>query len=134
MKQNDILLYGGIAVAAYFLLKKKAPTSTVNPVQVAPIYNTPALPASNANNVNSIVKQLPGIVTSIVDIFKGSGNQTPADNPASYIPVYGSVVDDVATAPNTSSAYVDSPTMTMWKNRTYPGALVAGMRREENGD
>lgn len=90
MKNEDLLLYGGIAVAAYFLFLKPKHAGTLTPV--APITHTslplttsPHTVAVNANPINQIA-------TTIANLIKGGGSGGP--NPATaatvapYVPVY----------------------------------------------
>ena len=68
MKNNDILLYGGLAVLAYLFLNKNSSTPGVT--QVAPVAT--ALPAANAastNFSNTIVSALSALAPQAVKLL-----------------------------------------------------------------
>lgn len=137
MKTNDILLYGGLAAAAYFLFIK--PKQTVIPVTtpggaVIPVTASNA-PANNAtsnllNTVNNIVKQLtsPGQnnVVSVQTPLTATGtNAVTTPLQTVNTPVVAPPADSSLIFVNT-----DDSLYKMFQNGDYPGAL-AGYIQEE---
>lgn len=78
MKSNDVLLYGGIAVAAYLLFfKKTATTPALTPVSytpVKPVYQT--LP-TQPNVATSVVSALAALAPSAIKLFNNSAPAQP---------------------------------------------------------
>lgn len=140
MKTNDVLLYGGIAFAAYYLfLKPKTPVTsaaTSVPGSVTPV-SQPVSTSSSGNlltSINNAIKQLVSPGTNAVVSVQA--------------PLTASGTTDVSTALTTTSTPVvatdlssstplyvntnDSALM-MFQNGDYPGATasLAGYIEEE---
>lgn len=123
MKTNDLLLYGGIGLAAYYLVIKPKQQAAVTPVAVAPGSGVPvtALPPATSTTNN--------LLTSITNAVKNltSGGTTPTVQPVLTASGITSVDTSLQT---TNTPVVSDAQYLMFENNDYPGAL-AGFIEEE---
>lgn len=139
MKNDDILLWGGLAVLGYFLLKPKPPVVpvTTSSGQVVPVVQTTSsAPANNATNnlltsINNIVKQITQPSNAVVQVqtpLTATGTNdiiTPLQTVNT--PIYSK---PVVTLPATTTYASNDSLYQMFENKDYPGAL-AGYIEEE---
>ena len=88
MKKDDLLLYGGLAVAGYFLLiKPKAAAPALPAATVMPPVNNSGL-ASNVNLSSAIATQGNSLVQTIAKMFTPTQNQqlivAPSNSAGNY--------------------------------------------------
>lgn len=76
MKTQDLLLIGGLGLAAYLLLRKTEQPQQQQPQP--PVYYTPPYVQSTSNNgfgIDDVLASAPDIINSIKDLFGGGGKQ-----------------------------------------------------------
>ena len=125
MKNNDLLLYGGIAVAAYLLFfNKTATTPALTPVSytpVKPVYQT--LP-TQPNVATSVVSALASLAPQAIKLFNNSAAAQPA---ASQIIDTSTVQDSIdnitAPPPFLSSQLVNYGTVSGAGNNKLAASL-----------
>lgn len=77
MKTQDLLLIGGLGLAAYLLLRKTEQPQQQQPQP--PVYYTPPLYVQSTSNngfgIDDVLASAPDIINSIKDLFGGGGKQ-----------------------------------------------------------
>lgn len=76
MKTQDLLLIGGLGLAAYLLLRKTEQPQQQQPQP--PVYYTPPYVQSTSNNgfgIDDVLASAPDIINLIKDLFGGGGKQ-----------------------------------------------------------
>jgi hypothetical protein len=100
MKSNDILLYGGIAVAAYLLFfKKTATTPALTPVSytpVKPVYQT--LP-TQPNVATSVVSALAALAPQAIKLFNNSATPQPTGSQIIDTSTVQDSIDNISAPP-----------------------------------
>jgi len=156
MKQNDILLYAGLGLAAYFLFIKKSATAPATSPAVSVIPGTTpkltTLPAASTNTTASLITSGASVLNNFVDrllapvpAVQYAPQQMPQTTPTIVTPPAGSFIQSsdpiqayVTPALNyDNSGQLDtsgSPTAldSMFQNGDYPGAeTIAGSLKDE---
>lgn len=83
MKNNDLLLYGGLAVLAYLFLSKNSGSASPGVTQVAPVTSVlPAANAANSNLSNTLVSALSALAPQAVKLLTPSASAPAATTAA----------------------------------------------------
>ena len=154
MKNNDILLYAGLGLAAYFLFIKKSAPAVSPGITVIPgtTQKLQTLPAASANTTASLITAGGSVLTNLVNkllapvpAVQYAPQQMPQTTPTIVTPPAGSFIQSsdpiqayVTPALNyDNSGQLDtsgSPTalQSMFQNGDYSGAeTIAGSLKDE---
>lgn len=124
MKDNDILLYGGLAVAAYLIFMKKPVTTVPGQVQMVTPVAASNLPATGTSNLLST------ITTGLSNIVKNIG--PAAFTPGQLISEPIAPVIDTDLPQLTQTLPVQRPDTGALTNPVYAQSEIAPTGYEDN--
>jgi hypothetical protein len=133
MKNNDLLLWGGAALAAYFLFIKPKQTAVVPATSATPVTPLATTQPSTTSNllttINNVIKQIATPTTSVVSV---QAPLTATGTTAIDTSLQTTATPVTATPTDSSLIYVntDDSLYKMFQNNDYPGALTGFIEEE----